>query len=320
MNKAMNIPVIFIFFNKITTTKTVFEKVKNAKPSILFLVSDGARKEKTGEDIIVQTLRRWIESQIDWDCDVIKDYSDRNLGCKNRVVSGISNAFKKVDKAIIIEDDCLPRLGFFEFCQQMLTEYEDNTEVMLISGDNFLAKDYYIMESDYIFSKNAWIWGWATWKRAWDLYDASIPDWPEYRNSGKLNELFESSYRINNIIKSTDAVYNNEIDTWDYQLCYTIWKNGGLCVVPKHMLVDNIGIGIPEALHTHEELPLFWQKAFEDKSNFEDRIRINRIIERDILFDRIYDEVEYNDYVKSRKLARRIKNKIVRIIGLVIKK
>ena len=315
----INVPVIFIFFNKKDTTKLVFEKIKEIKPTILFLVSDGARNNKMGEDVVVRELRQWVESQIDWNCKVIKDYSNENLGCKNRVVSGITNAFKIVDKAIIIEDDCMPRTGFFDFCYQMLIEYENKPEVMLISGCNLLSKEYYSMDTDYVFSKNAWIWGWATWKRAWNLYDAKITEWPEYRDSGKLNEIFESDYRINKIIECTDAVYNNEIDTWDFQLCFSIWKNDGLCVVPKHMLVDNIGIGIPEALHTHSELPLFWQKAFADKGQFNNKIKINDKIERNKKFDFLYDEIEYNDYIQSRKLFSRIKKKFVRGFRSIIK-
>ena len=76
-------------------------------------------------------------AQVDWDCEVHHNYSETNLGCRQRVSSGISWVFEQVEDAIILEDDCLPHPTFFAFCAEMLECYRHDQRVSSISGNNF---------------------------------------------------------------------------------------------------------------------------------------------------------------------------------------
>lgn len=307
----MNTAVAFIFFNKTETTKQVFEQIKNAKPDKLYLISDGARESKIGESEIVSELRNWVENSIDWECKITKIYSDKNLGCKGRIVSGLTAVFENEEAAIIIEDDCKPRKPFFDYCEKMLNRYKDDNRVMMINGGNQVALSKYEITDDYCFSKNVWIWGWATWKRAWKMYDPDISDWPQKKHSDFLNEIMFTDGRINHTKKLFDSVYNNKIDTWDYQWNYCVWKNNGLAVTPKYNLVDNIGWGIPEALHTLGNTPKYLQEVFLDKRVFSGPIEFIDDVSRNTEFDKVYEKILSKE---SRKIILRIIRKVKSIL------
>ena len=123
--------VAIIFFNRPNTLKRVFEAVCKAKPKNLFLVQDGSRGEEDEEKI--KKCREIVE-KIDWDCNVYKNYSDVNLGCGKRPQTGISWVFEHVERAIILEDDCVPQNSFFHFCDELLEKYADDKRVLMISA------------------------------------------------------------------------------------------------------------------------------------------------------------------------------------------
>ncbi|MCS7053538.1 MAG: hypothetical protein NZM09_07355 [Ignavibacterium sp.] len=244
----LNTPVAFIIFNRPDTTKIVFEEIRKAKPKQFFIIADGPRKNKIGEDKICEQTRAIVEN-IDWECDVKRNYSDINLGCKKRVSSGISWVFENVDRAIFIEDDCLPDQSFFRYCQELLEYYKDREEVMLISGNKVLS-DYEVKNYSYYFSRFAHIWGWASWRRVWQKYDVSMSDWAEINQLQFLKNILNNKKAVKYWKTIYDEVYNGDINTWDYQLEYTIWKNKGLSIIPSKNLVLNIGFNNPNATHT----------------------------------------------------------------------
>ena len=235
----MHTPIIFIIFNRPDTTQRVFEAIRRAKPRKLIVIADGPRQDKEGEKEKCEETRN-ITNQIDWDCEVIRDYSAINLGCKKRVSSGITSAFKLTDRAIILEDDCLPDQSFFQFCEEMLEKYKDNESVMSITGDNFLFDKMSMIKESYYFSKYSNIWGWATWKRAWDKYDLNMQAWPE----AQKQKLFQRSWT-----KRLEEAYAGKIDTWDIQWVFSCIINNGLTIIPNVNLISNIGFST-EATHT----------------------------------------------------------------------
>lgn len=245
----LNTPVAFFIFNRPETTKIVFEEIRKAKPKQLFIVADGPRKTKEGEDEITEQTRKVVEN-IDWECEVKRNYSDFNLGCKKRVSSGIDWVFDNVETAIFIEDDCLPDQSFFRYCQDLLEYYKDKEEVMLISGNKVLT-DYQVKNSSYYFSNFAHIWGWASWRRAWRKYDVRPADWSNSEAVELLNKIFNRNREAVNYWKNIlDRVYQGEINTWDYQLQFALWKYNGLSIVPAKNLVVNIGLDSSNATHT----------------------------------------------------------------------
>lgn len=240
----METPLVFFIFNRPEHTKKVFEAIRRAKPKQLFVVADGPRdsRDRTEETRAI--------IQVDWPCQVEKNYSDKNLGCKQRISSGLDWVFSKVETAIILEDDCLPDQSFFRFCEEMLIKYRDDAQVMHIGGNFFQQKNKgFRTESSYYFSKIPHIWGWATWKRAWKNYDVSLSKWPETKANSSLIPRFKNAGAYEYWSKVWDEYYSHKIDSWDGQWFFACMYTNGYCITPTKNLVTNIGFGI-DATHT----------------------------------------------------------------------
>ena len=235
-------PVAFIIFKRPDTTEKVFEAIRQAKPPKLFVIADGPRADKPGEVEKCAATRAIIE-RVDWDCEVLKNYSEINLGCGKRPATGISWVFDQVEEAIILEDDCLPHPSFFRFCEELLEYYRHDKRIMTISGNNFQFGRKRTNYS-YYFSRYPHIWGWATWKRAWELYDLEMELWRHIQEKNLLKTILpepDSLEYWNNIFQS---VFNKKINNvWDYQWTFSCWIQSGLAVTPNVNLVSNIGFG-----------------------------------------------------------------------------
>ena len=247
MDKTLDVAVGFFTFNRLDTTIRVFEQIREAKPTRLYLISDGPRESKPQEEVKVQEVRNYIEEHIDWPCKVYKNYALKNMGCKNRMATGITWLLEKEEMAIILEDDVKPTQDFFLYAKEMLERYRDDERVMLVSGFKLIGD--YPVDDSYTFSNHAMIWGWATWRRAWNHYDIDIKEWEENKKSKCLRKY----YNFWGYIKAShdfDSVHSHAKDTWDFQWAYTVLKCGGLAVIPKVNLIENLGFGRADATHT----------------------------------------------------------------------
>jgi hypothetical protein len=241
-------PVALLIFNRPDTTERVFNAIAKARPPKLLVVADGPRPQREGEaELCAQT--RAIINRVDWDCEVITEFADSNMGCKRRVASGIDWIFEQVEEAIILEDDCLPDTSFFRYCEEMLTRYRDNERVGMVSGGN-LQFGRQRGSGSYYFSKYTHIWGWASWRRAWKYYDRDLTLWPAFRDQGLLPQIFETSGEQDYWGNSFQWVYEGSLDTWDVSWTFTAITHGLLQVVPNVNLISNIGFGA-NATHTH---------------------------------------------------------------------
>lgn len=240
-------PVVFIIFKRPDTTRRVFEVIRHVKPTRLLVVADGPRHDRPGEAEKCASARAIVES-VDWDCEVLRNYSNINLGCKRRVSSGLDWVFDTFEEAVILEDDCLPHPTFFRFCQELLEKYRDDERVMVISGDNLLF-GHKRTNYSYYFSRYYHCWGWATWRRAWLHYDGEIRLWPEIKDGDWLKDIFGRSAVVRYRSSILQRVYEGKIDTWDYQWAFSCWTQNGLSIIPNVNLVSNIGFGSEET-HT----------------------------------------------------------------------
>lgn len=245
----LSTPVVFLIFNRPDLTKQVFEAIRQAQPNTLLVVADGPRfPEETAK---CQAARAIIE-QVDWECTVLTNYSDTNLGCRKRVSSGLDWAFSQVESAIILEDDCLPHPSFFTFCDTLLSYYWDDNRVWVISGDNFQGGQWR-GDGSYYFSRYNHCWGWATWRRAWQHYDAELKGWKALKASGLLSSIFENPLEQQYWSRIWDTLYiHNQPDSWAYRWAFTCMSNGGLTILPNVNLVSNIGFG-SRATHTTQK-------------------------------------------------------------------
>jgi hypothetical protein len=239
-NFQLNTSVAFIIFKRPDTTAKVFEAIRQAKPPKLFVIADAPRPEISGEIEKCNATRAIIDS-VDWNCEVFKNYSDKNMGCDLRVTTGISWVFDHVDETIILEDDCLPDPSFFLFCEQLLKYYRHDERIMHISGNNFQFGRKRTNYS-YYFSRYPHIWGWATWKRAWKLYDFEMKSWQDSQEQNILKTILQEPDALEYWSKIFQSVLNKELNTvWDYQWTFTCWIQNGLSVLPNVNLVSNIG-------------------------------------------------------------------------------
>ena len=246
--ELMKTPVALLIFNRPDCTQRVFEAIRQAQPSMLLVIADGPRVDRP-DDLEKCAATRAIIDRVDWDCEVIKNYSDTNLGCGIRVSTGIDWVFENVEAAIILEDDCIPHADFFRFCDNLLDRYRDDERVMHISGDNFWHPKYQHQDS-YLFSRYPLCWGWATWRRAWQHYDFEMKIWSKIdpqKQQNLLQDLLGDEHSANCWMKIFQDASN--VDTWDYQWTLTCWLQGGVAIAPHLNLVSNIGFDA-DATHT----------------------------------------------------------------------
>ena len=242
----MKTPVAFLIFNRPDTTEMVFEEIRRAKPPKLLVVADGPREDRPGEAEKCAAARAIIDS-VDWDCEVIKNYADANMGCRRRVSSGLSWVFDTVEEAIILEDDCLPHPTFFRFCEELLEKYRDDERIMAISGTNTLGEWKPSIQS-YHFSYFGMIWGWASWRRAWSYYDVEMKLWAEPEMKNRLRDVLGEPKHYNRVKQALDTIYEGH-DTWDFQWVFARISQSGLSVIPAVNLISNIGF-TEEGTHT----------------------------------------------------------------------
>lgn len=264
LKMTKKVPILLITFNRFDVTKKVLGQIREYKPSSIYISSDGPRNKE--ELLIIQKIRNFILSYIDWECQIYTKFNETNLGCKKAVSESIDWVFDSEEYAIILEDDCLPSLDFFSFCEKLLPHYSEDERIYHIDGSNFIENMTRDNEYDYFFSRYALIWGWATWKRAWEGYDVDMKDYQEQRNKNFLDKIFQTQ-------SEKDYWYNKfkeakNIDTWDYQWFYSIWKNNGYTIQPTVNLVKNIGFD-KNATHTKKVNFLFklMQPAIKNYEN-----------------------------------------------------
>lgn len=244
-----NIPVVFFVYRRPESAQRVFDRIKVAQPAVLVIVSDGPRNSM--EHSLVEESRN-IADQVDWACHVIKIYSDKNLGCKQRFFTALDFVFENFDRAIILEDDCIPTADFFSFCLWGLEEFADNPYVALISGSNL-----YPLDTDYRngFSSYMNCWGWATWAKTWKSLNRyiGIRDIDSLRLEMSFNkfEAWEIRY-WSEVIKH--AIVSNSI--WDFYVQYHMLVNSLYSVYPSFNLVQNVGFD-SYATHTMGGAPKY---------------------------------------------------------------
>jgi hypothetical protein len=235
----MTAPVLLLAFNRPDHTRRVLNAIRCIRPMRLFVAADGPRTAQEGEK--VKRVHELVR-EIDWPCQVQTLFRETNLGCKLAVSQAITWFFERVEEGIILEDDCVPHPTFFPFAAELLERFRNDQRVFMISGDNFQfgrrRTDY-----SYYFSRYTHIWGWATWRRAWRLYDHAMTHWPELRDDGWLLDILGTRQAAEYWNAIFEATHQDRNTSWAYRWSYAAWCHGGLTVLPNVNLVSNIGFG-----------------------------------------------------------------------------
>ena len=244
-----NIPILFIIFRRKDVALQSFQRIKQVKPSKLYIACDGARENVEGEDFLVEETKKAILQQIDWECEMKTLFRTKNMGCCMGVYTAINWLFENEEKGIIIEDDCVLQSSFFPFAEELLIKYENDERIAMIDAANYI-KDINIPDS-YGFSRFKSTNGWATWKRAWKNMHLNM-NWrntPYFKSIIKNNgyngkDIHYWKYRIK-------AIEHNYVSAWDWQWYFTMAAYNQLGIYPQISLISNIGFG-EGATHTTE--------------------------------------------------------------------
>lgn len=290
-------PVLFLVFNRPHTTEKVFRAIREARPSRLYVAADGPREDRDGEAELSQETRR-VATNVDWNCQVNTLFRTSNLGCKRAVSSGIDWFFEHEAEGIILEDDCLPSMSFFRFCDELLSYYRGDSRVGMISGHNKKQR-WRCSEADYFFSHFGGIWGWATWRRAWANMDVELTRLNDAVRAKSLRHLLgwqRGRAREETLLHAIDHV-----DTWDYQ--WTFARNIGnqISCVPCTSLIENIGFGA-DATHTTTQST---RGGTAEELSFP--LRHNTIMVADSEYDELFVPVSAPPVEALRRLKRRVR-------------
>lgn len=290
-------PVLIIFFNRPSTLRKVFERVREVKPPILFLAQDGPRD--INDMVGVERCREIVE-KIDWPCKVYRNYEEKNLGCDPNVYKALDWAFSYVDCLIILEDDDIASYSFFKFCDQMLERYKYDERIQTISGFQRLERYGECPYSYYFSMINAGI-GWATWKRVWEdvKKHSSFPVLKDQYCLGNLKILekkifpkFYSETSKNLKITQIKDTVGHTHSSWERLLGQTMMSESRLSISPCYNLVTNIGL-TDDATHSTSDLrmfhpkirELFFMKAYE----IDFPLRHPPVVMRDMIYEKRFE-------------------------------
>jgi len=244
----MNTPVAIFLYRRPAHVRELTDRLQLVRPAKVWLVADGPKD--TTEKNLCEQARQAAEAGISWPCQIVRLYSDTNLGLKKRIETGLDQVFELEEAAVILEEDCHPTPNFFLFCEAMLEKYRNEPKVGAISGNCFLPKKQ-VLATDYYFSRYVHIWGWATWARAWKAYDRRRWAWPKqgfcklFPNADKTKEAYWN--------RIFGRVASGELSTWDYSWISWFWMQGWVSITPAQNLVRNVGFG-PDATNTRDVL------------------------------------------------------------------
>jgi hypothetical protein len=278
---SYSVPILFIVFNRADTASRVLDQLRIIKPTRIYFAADAPRVEKGVEEINACQSARNLINTVDWPCEVKIFYPETNVGARQFIGNAITWMFEYEEKGIILEHDCLPHVDFFAYCKATLDWYQNTEQVMHISGTQF--KDIGKSVPEIYFSHYNHIWGWATWKRAWQHYDLEMSGFSNFDVHKKIEQIFPSTTEQKYWSKKLRKAQNGQIGSWDYQWTFAIWNNKGVAVIPGSNLVSNIGFGAG-AIHTKDESHFLANRPVYEfpiqQINKPGQITINRISEK----------------------------------------
>lgn len=246
MLKQLQVPVAIFLFKRLDTTVRIIERIAEVKPSKIYLIADAGRNDE--ENVMVAKCRKAVEEHITWDCEVIKYYAQENRGVYENIGEGAKWVLEKEECAIFLEDDNLPEVTFFYYCQELLEKYKEEPQILWICGTNYLAKYEPENNSSYMFTRHLLPCGWASWSDKFlKYYDGEMKTFSAVGSKKKLAASYENKalfrYQFQLFEKTLYKLENDrKRASWDYQMAYTIRANNLYGISPCNNQIKNIGV------------------------------------------------------------------------------
>jgi hypothetical protein len=246
MTKQFEVPIVLMTFLRTDAALKIIARIREVQPKKIYILSDGPRNEK--ERIIINDLREKVIKAIDWNAEIIKNFPDENRGVYQNIGMGAEWVFSKEDRAIFLEDDNLPDVSFFSYCEELLNKYESDERIFWICGTNYL-KEYKTADgSDYMFTRHLLPCGWASWAKKFVKYydkELVLPTIRENRKRVRKTYIKKSLY-TQQIRSIRNELYRKEhgmrFISWDFHTIFSIRANGLFGISPRNNLIDNIGV------------------------------------------------------------------------------
>lgn len=264
----IDVAVLLIFFARPEQTKQVFEQIRCARPSKLYLYQDGARENRPDD---IENIRkcREIVSNIDWECQVYTLYQPKNFGCDPSEYLAQKWMFGTEEMGIVLEDDDVPSQSFFSFCKELLEKYKYDERINMICGMNNTEVSEHTPYS-YLFSISGSITGWASWKRVIDEWK----DYVDFVNDEYAIKQFHDRYRYfmdtKRYVKRCKQHNASGIAHYESILGSNARLNSRLNIVPKYNMISNIGIteNSTHSVSNYKMLPrgirrIFYMKTYD---------------------------------------------------------
>lgn len=294
--EGIGLPVLLLVFNRPDLTRQVFEAIRQARPGRLYIAADGPRPARPGDqDLCKEVLE--IVAAVDWPCRVERLHRPANLGCKRAVSEALDWFFSCETEGVVLEDDCVPSPDFFVFAQEMLARYRDDKTVFAVQGNCFTRR---VPGYSYYFSRNFFMWGWATWADRWRQVQLDDDYLRQIRESGALAQWPSPGWAVRTYWQDIlDRQIAGEFDSWGYPTTFNLLARRQYNLTPTVNLVRNIGFG-PGASHSkgiyvgplnegfgnlrhpllHCERHRSPESAFRDENRWRIGIRVSVVVRR----------------------------------------
>ena len=230
-------PVLLVLYNRVEETHNLFQMIRKIKPEKLYVAADGANKNIPIDYQMCLKTRAVIMPE--WKCEIKFLFHDEHLGKSKNIHQAVSWMFEEEEEGIILFDDTLPNLDFFHYCEQLLEKYRNVPEIMHI-GANYLERKKKYLKNSYHYTAYSFIWGFATWKRAWQGFELEIKSDPE-KVFKVIDQYVKNPFEKMFCHRIYHALKKHNLDYWEYQYNYHIWTHYGLCISPNVNLVTNVG-------------------------------------------------------------------------------
>lgn len=230
-------PIVLFVYNRFDHTRRTVQALQNnvlAKDSKLIVYADAAKNsEAEGQVIAVRDYLKTIDGFLA--VDIRHRYT--NLGFNQNIITGVSEVVNEYGKIIVVEDDLVTSQWFLSYMNDALERYEQDNKVACIHGYLLPVKRQL---KEAFFLKGADCWGWATWKRAWDLFEDDAAVLLSEIKTLRLQYEFEfnGTYPY---VKMLEGEGNGKNASWDVRWYASAFLQNKLTLYPGTSLVNNIG-------------------------------------------------------------------------------
>lgn len=229
-------PIALFTYNRADHTRKAVESLlqnAEAKNSDLFIFSDGAKNEKAIKG--VEDNRKYIHTVTGFKTITIIE-REKNWGLANSLIAGITDVINKYGRVIVVEDDLILSPYFLKFMNDGLEKYKDDDRVGTISG--FVPPIGEILPETFFLTYFK-CWGWATWKRAWDLLETDA------RPLLKGLRFKRKKFDVGGGVANYGNLYCQKVglvDSWYLRYYASLFLKGKLSLYPGRSVATNEGL------------------------------------------------------------------------------